>query len=80
MTSRRTSLGLGLGLVAGLTGNAGRAFAQGHWPVRPVRIVVPYPAGGVTDAVARMLAERLSPLLGQPVVVDNRACARGPRA
>lgn len=75
MISRRTTLGLGL--LAGLTGIAGHALAQGNWPVRPVKIVVPYPAGGVTDAVARMLAERLSPLLGQPVVVDNRAGAGG---
>lgn len=75
MISRRTTLRLGL--LAGLTGIAGRALAQGNWPVRPVKIVVPYPAGGVTDAVARMLAERLSPLLGQPVLVDNRAGAGG---
>lgn len=71
MTTRRTTLGLGLSLLAGT------AFAQAHWPTRPVKIVVPYPAGGVNDAVARMLAERLAPLLGQTVVVDNRAGAGG---
>jgi tripartite-type tricarboxylate transporter receptor subunit TctC len=71
MTTRRTTLGLGLSLLAGA------AFGQAHWPTRPVKTVVPYPAGGVNDAVARMLAERLSPLLGQPVVVDNRAGAGG---
>jgi tripartite-type tricarboxylate transporter receptor subunit TctC len=65
-----------MGLLAGLTG-AGRALAQGHWPSRPVRIVVPYPAGGVNDVVARMFAEKLSPLLGQPVIVDNKAGAGG---
>lgn len=75
MTTRRTTLGLGLGL--GLSLLAGAAFGQAHWPSRPVKIVVPYPAGGVNDAVARMLAERLSPLLGQTVVVDNRAGAGG---
>ncbi|MDB5945999.1 MAG: tctC [Ramlibacter sp.] len=77
MTTRRTALGLGLGLAAGAAGFAPLALAQPAWPSRPVRIIVPYPAGGVNDAVARMLAEDLRPLLGQPVLVDNRAGAGG---
>jgi tripartite-type tricarboxylate transporter receptor subunit TctC len=54
------------------------ALAQGSaWPGRSVRIIVAYPAGGSTDIVARLLAERLSRAWGQAVVVDNRAGAAG---
>lgn len=76
MTSRRTALALGLGsLAATVLPSAARAQAQ--WPTRPLKVIVPYPAGGVNDVVARMFAERLRPLLGQSVVVDNRAGAGG---
>ena len=47
------------------------ALAQ-SWPSRTVRIVMPYPGGGGVDVLARVLANQLSPLWGQPVVVDNR--------
>lgn len=53
------------------------AMAQGTWPSRPVRIIVPYAAAGGTDLLARAIAEALRPILPQPFVVENRAGAAG---
>ena len=57
-------------------GIARDALAQ-QWPQRPVRIVVPYPTGGVTDGIARISADWLGRKLGQNVIVDNRPGANG---
>ncbi|HZR03504.1 MAG TPA: tripartite tricarboxylate transporter substrate binding protein [Burkholderiales bacterium] len=58
---------------------AGQVAAQAvsNYPERPIRLVVPYAAGGAADAVARVIGQRMSQELGQPVVIDNRAGADG---
>ena len=56
---------------------AGSAYAQSHYPVRPVRLVFPFPAGGNVDTLGRVFARQLEAQLGQPVVIDNRAGANG---
>jgi tripartite-type tricarboxylate transporter receptor subunit TctC len=52
--------------------NAIPVFAQAQYPVKPLRLIVPYPPGGGTDTLARLLVQKLSEALGQQVVLDNR--------
>ena len=64
-------------LVIALAANAAYAQSDEPYPSRPIRMVVPYAPGGSSDNVSRIVAERLAPLLGQPVIVDNRGGAAG---
>jgi len=68
----RTSLALGAGGALG----ARPAFAQ-TYPTRPVRVVVPFTAGGTTDFMARVLSERMGQIAGQNFIVENKAGAAG---
>ena len=53
------------------------AAADTAFPTRPIRLIVGYPAGGATDIAARLVGQKLSPVFGQTVVIDNRAGASG---
>jgi tripartite-type tricarboxylate transporter receptor subunit TctC len=66
-----------LALLVAIVLCAGGAVAQERYPQKPLRIVVPFAPGGSTDIIARLIGERLSGALGQPVVIENRAGAAG---
>ncbi len=76
-SSRRLFLQAGSALAAGAAALALPVRAQSPWPSRPIRIVVPYTAGGFTDQMARLLQAGLQQRLGQPVIVDNKPGANG---
>lgn len=75
MTARRTFLAATAGTL--LAAAALPSRAQGQYPNRPVRMIVPFPAGGAADLSARIVAQSLAAGLGQPVVIDNRGGADG---
>ena len=73
--TRRDALSAGAALMLGAAGLR-PAFGQ-TWPQRPIRLVIPFPAGGPTDIVGRLIAQQMSEAFGQPVQVDNRGGASG---
>jgi tripartite-type tricarboxylate transporter receptor subunit TctC len=72
--TRRTVLATTVALA---TLTAGGAMAQANYPDKPIRLVIAFPPGGPTDLVARVLAQKLTEQMGQPVVVDNKPGANG---
>jgi tripartite-type tricarboxylate transporter receptor subunit TctC len=64
-------------LAAALAAATVRPAAAQSWPTKPVRLIVPFPAGGNTDGIARLIGQRLAQALGQQFVVENRAGANG---
>jgi len=56
------------------------AAAQSGWPTKPIRVVVPFAPGGVTDSVARILSARMQGIIGQPMLIENRPGAGGANA
>lgn len=78
MDRRHFLAGVGSALASAASADCARAQgAGGGWPNRPVKLVIPFPPGNTADIIARALGEQLSPLLGQPVIVENQAGAAG---
>ncbi|WP_458095683.1 Bug family tripartite tricarboxylate transporter substrate binding protein [Roseomonas sp. WA12] len=74
---RRRSILLGAALVPAALSRPAFAQGAGSYPDRPIRVVVPFSAGGTTDMLARLFAQRMTEGMGQAVVVENRAGAGG---
>ena len=79
MYNRRSAVGrvLSTVAVAALAACGISAHAADNYPSKPIRLVVPYPAGGGTDIIARLMSTQLSQRWGQPVIVDNKPGASG---
>jgi tripartite-type tricarboxylate transporter receptor subunit TctC len=75
MNMRCTAIALVATVALGMAAT-GNASAQGY-PARPITLIVPFPAGGGVDAMARIVAERLTAALGQQIIIDNRGGAAG---
>ena len=71
-----SSILLPLAAISICTSLSGAAFAQA-WPNKPIRFIVPFAAGGLTDVVARIVSPKLSEALGQPIIIENKGGAGG---
>src|SRR6476619_2790289 len=69
---RKLTCALALAILAGI----GSAAAQ-NYPSRQITLIVPFPPGGSTDVAARIMAERMKPILGQPIIIENVGGAGG---
>lgn len=76
MNLRRTLLST-IAAAAALAAVAPAALAADNYPSRPIKLIVPFGAGGSTDIVARLLADKMGPILGQAVVIENKGGAGG---
>ena len=73
----RFAIGLLSGLLALVASFAAAPASAQTYPTRPVRVIVPFPPGGFTDVGARIVAQKLAEVVGQPMVIENRAGASG---
>ncbi|MGE8318834.1 MAG: Bug family tripartite tricarboxylate transporter substrate binding protein [Comamonas sp.] len=76
-SSRRQWMARGLGMAAAMAAPCAAMAQQGPYPAKPVRVIVPYPAGGTTDVVARLVMHKLGERMGQSFVVENKSGANG---
>ena len=77
LSNRRSAMARLLAAALAPASMLAPAQAQAAWPIRPITLVIPFPPGGQTDVVGRLVGERLSQRLGQPVVVENRPGVNG---
>src|SRR5687767_5541806 len=77
MRARRPLVAALLAALAGASISAPAAAGEAPFPERPVRLIVPFPPGGVNDIASRIVANQLHAIWGRPVIIDNRGGAGG---